>query len=483
MLIALNPYQDHYNPLTLDSAHRNDNCYPLYRIVYESVRQQSETGYPQVIILSGISGSGKTYASMTILRQLFNLIGGGPETDSFKHLAAAFTVLRSLGSASTAENSESSRIGNFIEIQIQDGAIYRTKIHCYFLDQSRVVKTSIVGGNGERNYHIFYQMLLGLSLNEKTKLYLDGYNLNDFDYLYNNNQYQQQEFDQQTIENHQNRFEAWKSCLSVLGIPFMDVARILAAILLLGNIHYSSNDHQDNDNPGNDNDNLFNKKELHAVASLLGISTAHLHRGLTQQNLPSSSSSDNKHHGQILVVRRNLKNFQMTRDSLAKALYARTVATIIRRANSSKRLKSNSCTTSSESNDSTHHHQHLETSSHHQAASSIGSACGKSYKSMAILQQALRYSSMEGFIGILDMFGFEDSRPSRLEQLCINLCSETMQHFYNTHIFKSSLESCRDEGIKPDLEIDYVDNVPCIDLISSLVSFFLFLLIDLIFDF
>lgn len=61
-------------------------------------------------------------------------------------------------------------------------------------------------------------------------------------------------------------------------------------------------------------------------------------------------------------------------------------------------------------------------------------------------------------------------QPSQLEHLCINLCAETMQHFYNTHIFKSSIESCRDEGIHCDVEVDYVDNVPCIDLISSLVS-------------
>ena len=57
-----------------------------------------------------MSGSGKTYSSMIILRQLFNVAGGGPETDTFKHLAATFTVLRSLGSAKTAINSESSRL-------------------------------------------------------------------------------------------------------------------------------------------------------------------------------------------------------------------------------------------------------------------------------------------------------------------------------------------------------------------------------------
>ncbi len=63
-----------------------------------------------VFSVKGVSGSGKTYASMLLLRQLFDVAGGGPETDAFKHLAAAFTVLRSLGSAKTALNCESSRI-------------------------------------------------------------------------------------------------------------------------------------------------------------------------------------------------------------------------------------------------------------------------------------------------------------------------------------------------------------------------------------
>ncbi|CAA9997119.1 unnamed protein product [Nesidiocoris tenuis] len=108
----------------------------------------------------------------------------------------------------------------------------------------------------------------------------------------------------------------------------------------------------------------------------------------------------------------------MIRDSLAKALYCRTVATIVRRANSLKRLGSTLGTLSSDSNESVHN----------------------------------------------------QAEPSQLEHLCINLCAETMQHFYNTHIFKSSIESCRDEGIQSDVEVDYVDNVPCIDLISSLVT-------------
>lgn len=187
-------------------------------------------------------------------------------------------------------------------------------------------------------------------------------------------------------------------------------------------------------------------------------------------------------------------------------------------------------TLSSDSNDSVHNQ--AEVASQH--ASTVGTAGSKSSRSMAVLNTAVRHAT-DGFIGILDMFGFEDpkvnidisnsqlhlrtshlknktktntqkenlvdliiiiflfeiiiiinlpslsdgthanpinqnrSQPSQLEHLCINLCAETMQHFFNTHIFKSSIESCREEGIQCELEPDYVDNVPCIDLISSLV--------------
>lgn len=159
ILLCVNPYRDVGNPLTLNSTRSLPLDQQLNRVVQEAVRQQSETGYPQAIILSGrsacfclelslwwlvtlkdgtswnvfgyldlvwvvlwsrgtflfsgTSGSGKSHVSMLLLRQLFAVAGGGPETDAFKHLAAAFTVLRSLGSAKTATNSESSRIVSF----------------------------------------------------------------------------------------------------------------------------------------------------------------------------------------------------------------------------------------------------------------------------------------------------------------------------------------------------------------------------------
>ncbi|XP_071057490.1 myosin-VIIa isoform X2 [Onthophagus taurus] len=435
ILLCVNPYRNVGNPLTLNSTRGLPLSVQLNKVVQEAVRQQSETGYPQAIILSGTSGSGKSHASMLLLRQLFAVAGGGPETDAFKHLAAAFTVLRSLGSAKTATNSESSRIGQFIEVQVTDGALYRTKIHCYFLDQTRVIRPL----PAEKNYHIFYQMLAGLSSEERSKLNLEGYSPSNLRYL-------QYGDIRQDVTEDASRFQAWKTCLGVLGIPFIDVVRVLAAVLLLGNVHFV-------DNKGIDVD-VKGEVELNAVAGLLGVSSGALFRGLTTRT--------HNARGQFVksVCDANMSN--ITRDCLAKALYCRTVATIVRRANSLKRLGSTLGTLSSDSNESVHNQ--VEVTSQH--ASTIGGTNAGS-KSMAALNNAVRHAT-DGFIGILDMFGFEEPKPSQLEHLCINLCAETMQHFYNTHIFKSSIESCRDEGINCEVEVDYVDNVPCIDLISSL---------------
>jgi dachs protein len=61
----------------------------------------------------------------------------------------------------------------------------------------------------------------------------------------------------------------------VLGIPFLDVVRVLAAVLLLGNVQFVDGQGLEVDVKGD--------AELKAVASLLGVSGVALFRGLTSR--------------------------------------------------------------------------------------------------------------------------------------------------------------------------------------------------------
>jgi len=65
----------------------------------------------------------------------------------------------------------------------------------------------------------------------------------------------------------------------VLGIPFMDVVRVLAAVLLLGNIQF--NDSSGNIMDANNECKNSCNTEIKAVASLLGVSSVSLYKGLT----------------------------------------------------------------------------------------------------------------------------------------------------------------------------------------------------------
>lgn len=70
------------------------------------------------------------------------------------------------------------------------------------------------------------------------------------------------------------------------------------------------------------------------------------------------------------------------------------------------------------------------------------------------------------WVGLLDIFGFEDFKVNSFEQLCINLTNEQLQHHYNTYIFKKDLEECRAEGIDVT-DIPFPDNTPCLELMVA----------------
>ncbi|XP_023214568.1 unconventional myosin-XV-like, partial [Centruroides sculpturatus] len=69
-------------------------------------------------------------------------------------------------------------------------------------------------------------------------------------------------------------------------------------------------------------------------------------------------------------------------------------------------------------------------------------------------------------IAILDIFGFEDFKENSFEQLCINYANETLQFYFNKHVFKLEQQEYAREKIEWQ-PISYQDNQPVLSLIAK----------------
>lgn len=134
-------------------------------IAFAGMTGASSDGEPhaQSILISGESGAGKTEACKLCLLSLAELSGSsGTATEAAIESAL---LLEAFGNAKTVYNDNSSRFGKWCSVQF-DAAnrIHFCSSEVYLLEKTRVVGPS----EGERNYHIFYQMLRGASAEQRT---------------------------------------------------------------------------------------------------------------------------------------------------------------------------------------------------------------------------------------------------------------------------------------------------------------------------
>ena len=69
------------------------------------------------------------------------------------------------------------------------------------------------------------------------------------------------------------------------------------------------------------------------------------------------------------------------------------------------------------------------------------------------------------YVGLLDIFGFENFKFNSFEQLCINFCNEKLQQFFLTYVFKAEEEMHIKEGVPK--EIEFAENQPAIELLEK----------------
>tara|TARA_B100000674_G_scaffold492395_1_gene512345 strand:- start:92 stop:2470 length:2379 start_codon:yes stop_codon:yes gene_type:complete len=123
----------------------------------------------QSILISGESGAGKTVSTKFIMRYLTKLSSNNKELEYIeKIILESNPILEAFGNAATKRNNNSSRFGKFIKLFFNNsGKLVKGAINTYLLEKVR-----LLGIGDENNFHIFYQILSGLSFEQKEELFI-----------------------------------------------------------------------------------------------------------------------------------------------------------------------------------------------------------------------------------------------------------------------------------------------------------------------
>jgi len=395
----------------------------------------------QALVISGESGAGKTECAKLCMKFIAFYFGkkaedGQKEENLEDKILACNPVLEAFGNAKTVRNDNSSRFGKYIKIYIKIAIkqIVGAYMETYLLEKSRVVSLA----PGERNYHIFYQVIAGLNelikvkfdyqqiydycekrrlkLSDGTKQYIEkslteesikGFfnskdlkpiKYEDFHYLKN---------DVYTVPTIDDVFNFYECLEGMRGTGFNDnemtyVIRTVIALLFIGNIEFDENKKEDKCTISASSLPIqkFVCEILNIDLSIFEEAFIYNVRVIKGETIKSPM----KKSGCIAF-----------RDTFAKEIYNRLFGFLVKRMN------------------------------------------------LTLFDENIRRKVEDDedirHIGLLDIFGFECFKENSFEQFCINYANEKLQNLYVEDIFKEIENMFKREGlIEHYSQIEYKDN-------------------------
>ncbi|XP_050163947.1 LOW QUALITY PROTEIN: unconventional myosin-VIIb-like [Myiozetetes cayanensis] len=278
-----------------------DNCY------FNMKRNRRD----QCCVISGESGAGKTESTKLILQFLAAVSGQHSWIE--QQILEANPILEAFGNAKTIRNDNSSRFGKYIDIHFnKNGVIEGARIEQFLLEKSRVCRQA----PEERNYHIFYCMLMGMNTEQKKMLNLGT--ASEYTYLTMGNC---MSCDSRNDAKDYAHIRSAMKILMFSDSENWDISKMLAAILHLGNVEFEAAVYDNLDCS-----DVMDSPHFSIATKLLEVDSSELQNSLTNLSIIVRGES----------VSRPLNVAQAAdgRDAFVKGIYGRIFLWIVNKINS-----------------------------------------------------------------------------------------------------------------------------------------------------
>ncbi|XP_025074650.1 neither inactivation nor afterpotential protein C [Pogonomyrmex barbatus] len=317
VLLILNPNEEHdiygiHHHAKYQCKSRSDNAPHIYSVADSAFQDVMLNEESQHILLTGESNSGKTTNMLHLVEHLMFLGKGLHDTGA--RVLRALKIIHAFTSAATPLNSNSTRC--ILQTQTTFGSTGKASGAIFWLYQLEKWRVSTRDRN-QSNFHVFYYFYDGLEASENLKQYFlpSGRKLRYLRIIDKGTEKKRAFKVRNDPQNNAVKLEELKE-----SFKFMDMEehcetiwKILAAILILGEIRFTEGNNGEAD--------LDNNEIANRVAKLLGLDSKKFIWALVNYCLIVKGSAIRKKH--------TCEEAREARDVLANILYQRLVDWII----------------------------------------------------------------------------------------------------------------------------------------------------------